>query len=170
MCNLEDVKDKQDDLCEKQPTNNNFCDISGNTAGKCIICNNAQPFLHVVDGSCNENCPDLFYGNSAINQCRPCHETCLTCDNLYYNSCTSCTGSLYLNKNASTCIPNCESEGYTASLTRPNLCVTFDADASLIEPNDPLQPIDPNVFNKISATVFGATATGYTTKWILNIT
>ena len=103
-----------------------------------------------------------------MNQCRPCHDTCYRCTDRFYNNCTECTGSLYWNFKENTCIPNCEAVGLTKSLTRPNICVKFDADASLVNV-DALTPIDINTFTYIEATVIGATSTGYTTLWKLDV-
>ena len=141
-----------------------FADISSN----CLICRENKKYLHAVDGSCLDECPPTYFGNDKILQCRECHETCYRCTDRFYNNCTACTGSLYFNYKDNTCIENCELVSLTKSNTRPNLCVIFDAEASLVNV-DTVTPIDVNTFTHIQATVIGATATGYTTYWRFNV-
>ena len=102
-----------------------------------------------------------------MNQCRRCHETCYECTNENYNDCTSCTGELYFNFKENTCIPNCQTAGLTRSLTKPNICVIFDADASLVNV-DSLTPIDVNTFDYIEAIVIQPTSPEYKTLWLFD--
>jgi hypothetical protein len=102
-----------------------------------------------------------------MNQCRPCHETCYTCDGFSNVSCLSCTGDLYLNPNLRACIPNCELYALTASLTIPNMCTLFDAIAVLVNVNE-VDLINPSNFTYIEAAVTEATATGWKPKWKLD--
>ena len=76
--------------------------------------------------------PSNIIWRPLINQCRRCHETFYECTNKFYNNCTSCKGSLYFNYKENTCIPNCQAVGLTKSLTKPNICVIFDANAILV--------------------------------------
>lgn len=102
-----------------------------------------------------------------MNQCRPCHSTCYTCDGFTNTSCISCTGDLYLNPNIRACIPNCEFYALTTSLTIPNMCVLFDADAVLVNVDvDDL--LNPSNFTRIEAAITKSTAQGYTVLWKLD--
>ena len=65
-------------------------------------------------------------------------------------------------------ISNCQTAGLTRSLTRPNLCVVFDADASLVNV-DTLTPIDINNFHYIEAKVINPTSSEYKTLWIFDV-
>ena len=166
LCPLGQIYNSVSRQCvEKKST---VCEYVANTLGPCITCVNNQVYLHQIDGLCYNECPPYYFENDVMNQCRPCHDTCYRCTDRFYNNCTECTGSLYWNFKENTCIPNCEAVGLTKSLTRPNICVEFDADASLVNV-DALTPIDINTFTYIEATVIGATSTGYTTLWKLDV-
>ena len=169
LCPNDEVYSEDNFACIQDiadPTNEcgQFADPNEN----CLICRENKKYLHAVDGSCVDECPATYFGNDKILQCRECHETCYRCTNRFYNNCTECTGSLYFNYKENTCIENCESVGLTKSNTRPNICVIFDAEASLVNV-DTVTPIDVNTFTHIQATVVGATATGYTTYWRFNV-
>ena len=169
LCPNDEVYSEDNFACIQDiadPTNEcgQFADPNEN----CLICRENKKYLHAVDGSCVDECPATYFGNDKILQCRECHETCYRCTNRFYNNCTECTGSLYFNYKENTCIENCESVGLTKSNTRPNICVVFDAEASLVNV-DTVTPIDVNTFTHIQATVVGATATGYTTYWRFNV-
>ena len=166
LCPSTQIYSEENVRCEDKASTddwNTFADGNNN----CLICRNNN-YLYVNDGSCVEECPVTYFGNDKIKQCRECHETCYKCTDRFYNNCTACTGSLYYNYKDNTCIENCESVGLTKSNTRPNICVVFDAEASLVNV-DTVTPIDVNTFNYIQATVLGATETGYTTYWRFNV-
>ena len=167
LCGNTEIYVEENSNCEPKsstPSCSTFADSNSN----CLICPENKKYLYVNDGSCVENCPPHYFENDKILQCRECHETCYRCTDRFYNNCKECTGSLYYNYKDNTCIENCESVGLTKSLTRPNTCVIFDAEASL-ENVDTVTPIDVNTFNHIVATVIGATASGYTTLWKFNV-
>ena len=116
---------------------------------------------------CYNNCPDTLYADNFMNQCRRCHETCYKCTNDTDHDCTACIGDLYFNFKENTCIPNCQSADLTKSLTKPNVCVIFDADASLVNVNT-LTPIDVNTFDYIEAIVIQPTSPEYQTLWLFD--
>ena len=149
----------------------NICKFFSNKEEQCLTCKEENIFLNKwlneFDKKCYQICEPTTYGDTLMNQCRRCHETCYTCVGDQYNNCTSCTGELYLNNNTKTCIPNCEADHLTASLTKKNLCVDFDADASLVNVNT-LTPIDVNNFDYIEAIVIQPTSSNYKTLWLFD--
>jgi len=143
------------------------CNHPGDTNDNCISCQQSKIFINPDDGECVPECPPRSFGHLNMNQCRPCHETCYTCDGFSNHSCISCTGDLYLNPNLRACVPNCEFYALTTSLTIPNMCVAFDAIAVLVNV-DEVELINPSVFTYIEAAVTQSTAEGYTVKWSLD--
>ena len=149
-----------------------YCLIYSNLQEQCFQCKNENKFLNKwieeFDDPCYLDCPVTLFEDEKINQCRRCHETCNECTEENYNNCTSCTGELYLNEFEHTCIPNCEVDGLTKSLNRPNYCVVFDADASLVNV-DSLTPIDVNNFNYVEAKVINPSSPNYKTLWLFDV-
>ena len=169
LCPVDEVYLEDELKCiSKSSSPTEACAQYADPISNCLICRENKKYLYVVDGTCLDECPATYFGNDKILQCRECHETCYRCSNRFYNNCTECTGSLYFNYKENTCIENCETVGLTKSNTRPNICVVFDAEASLVNV-DTVTPIDVNTFDHIQATVIGATATGYTTYWRFNV-
>ena len=155
------LSDVEDELCE----------IYSNQEKQCFKCKDENVYLNKwlneFEEKCYLDCPPTLFEDSLINQCRRCHETCYECTNENYNDCTSCTGELYFNFKENTCIPNCQTAGLTRSLTKPNICVIFDADASLVNVNT-LTPIDVNTFDYIEAIVIQPTSSEYQTYWLFD--
>ena len=149
-----------------------LCQIYSNLEKQCFQCKEDNVYLNKwiteFDDICYYDCPKTLFEDPLMNQCRRCHETCYECTNENYNDCTSCTGELYFNFKENTCIPNCQTAGLTRSLTRMNLCVIFDADASLVNV-DSLTPIDVNDFNYIEAKVINPTSPEYKTLWLFDV-
>lgn len=138
------------------------CRYSSDNVNTCLICKNNQ-FLN-SDGKCYSSCPSLTYGDETLLQCRPCDSTCYTCSGKYYNSCTSCTGNLYLVKSLSVCIESCEEYGLTKSIYEANVCGPFTAKAKIINFNIE-EPQNPNTFSKIEAQVYDSSANDFTVRW-----
>ena len=163
------LNDPPNEHCEPE-LNDDLCEIYSNLEKQCLKCPQGlflNKWLDEFEEKCYEECPPTTYGDRLMNQCRRCHETCYTCTNDLYNNCLSCTGELYFNDNEKTCIPNCQAAGLTRSLTKPNLCVVFDADASLVNVNT-LTPIDIHTFDYIEAIVIQPTSPEYKTLWLFD--
>ena len=163
------IKDTSNNKCV--PDENAICKIYSNLEKQCFQCKDDNVYLNKwkneFEYECYDECPPTLFEDPLINQCRRCHETCYECTNDNYNNCTSCTGELYFNFKENTCIPNCQTAGLTRSLTKPNLCVIFDADASLLNV-DSLTPIDVNTFDFIEAIVINPTSSEYKTLWLFD--
>ena len=148
-----------------------LCEIYSNKEKQCFQCKDNNQYLNKwVDEfgeECYTDCPPTLYEDPLINQCRRCHETCYECTNEFYNNCTSCTGTLYFNFKENTCIPNCQTAELTRSLTKPNICVIFDADAILKNVNVSI-PIDVNTFDNIEAEIILPTSPEYQTLWLFD--
>ena len=148
-----------------------LCEIYSNKEKQCFQCKDNNQYLNKwVDefgAECYTDCPPTLYEDPLINQCRRCHETCYECTNEFYNNCTSCTGTLYFNFKENTCIPNCQTADLTRSLTKPNICVIFDADAILKNVNVSI-PIDVNTFDNIEAEIILPTSPEYDTLWLFD--
>jgi len=148
-----------------------LCEIYSNKEKQCFQCKDNNQYLNKwVDEfgeECYTDCPPTLYEDPLINQCRRCHETCYECTNEFYNNCTSCTGTLYFNFKENTCIPNCQTAELTRSLTKPNICVIFDADAILKNVNVSI-PIDVNTFDNIEAEIILPTSPEYETLWLFD--
>ena len=148
-----------------------LCEIYSNLEKRCFQCKEENVYINKwrseFDEECYNECPETLFEDPLMNQCRRCHETCYECTNENYNDCTSCTGELYFNFKENTCIPNCQTAGLTRSLTKPNICVIFDADASLVNV-DSLTPIDVNTFDYIEAIVIQPTSPEYKTLWLFD--
>lgn len=139
----------------------------GNTNDDCISCPASTLFLNANTGNCVAQCPPFYFGNTKMNQCRDCDVTCYQCSDRFSTSCTACTDLLYFNPSASTCVTNCETYGLTKSLTTANLCVVFDATASLVNV-DTVNPINPWNFTYLEAKVTQSTSPSYTTNWLFD--
>ena len=100
------------------------CLYPANVNDDCILCPTATPWLHTIDGLCYLTCPQGFFGNTKLNQCRPCHSTCFTCTDSLATTCSSCTGSLFFNSSVKKCVDNCQQYGLTKSISVGNLCTT----------------------------------------------
>ena len=150
---------------------NALCETYSNIGKQCLQCKENNQYLNKwVDEfgeECYTNCPPTLYEDPLINQCRRCHETCYECTNEFYNNCTSCQGALYFNYKENTCIPNCQTADLTRSLTKPNICVIFDADAILVNVEE-LIPVDINTFDYIEAKVIHPTSPEYETLWLFD--
>ena len=148
-----------------------LCLVYSGLAKNCLQCKEDNIYLNKwineFDDICYYECPVTLFEDPLMNQCRRCHETCYECTNENANDCISCTGELYFNFKENTCISNCQTAGLTRSLTRPNLCVIFDADASLVNV-DTLTPIDVNNFNYIEAKIINPTSPEYKTLWLFD--
>ena len=165
LCNLGEYFDTDiNDCTEATKSPVEYCEHYANKNYQCLNCKDEEIYLRLSDGTCHSDCSPNYYGNDLINQCRPCHSLCYTCNGEESNQCLSCTGSLYFYDTDKTCIENCESVGLTKSLTRINICVEFDARASLVNVNE-IEPIDVNTFNNIQAIVIDATSPDYFTLW-----
>ena len=149
-----------------------LCEVYSNKEKQCFQCKENNQFLNKwvdeFDEECYSDCPPTLYEDPLVNQCRRCHVTCYECTNEFYNNCTSCTGSLYFNFKENTCIPNCQTAGLTRSLTKPNICVIFDAGAELVNVS-PLIPIDVNTFENIEAKIIQPTSSEYETLWLFDV-
>jgi hypothetical protein len=104
------------------------CQYPANANDDCILCPSSLPFLHQIDGNCYLDCPHPYFGQSLIKECRICHSSCYTCNNIFENNCTSCIGNLYYHKNLSLCVSNCEQYGLTKSISQSNICTVCKLD------------------------------------------
>ena len=147
------------------------CETYSNTDKQCLQCKENNQYLNrwpdEFGQECYADCPPTLYGDPLINQCRRCHETCYECTNEFYNNCTSCTGTLYFNFKENTCIPNCQAAELTRSLTKPNICVVFDAGANLVNVDEAI-PVNVNTFDYIEAEVVLPTSPEYETLWLFD--
>ena len=160
------------EICQPKPEEEDkLCEVYSDLVKQCLKCKDYNRFLNKwldeFEEECYSECPSTTYGDKLMNQCRRCHETCYECVNDKYNNCTKCTGDLYFNFKENTCIPNCQAADLTRSLTKPNVCVIFDADASLVNVNT-LTPIDVNTFDYIEAIVIQPTSPEYQTLWLFD--
>ena len=148
-----------------------LCEVYSNSNKQCLQCKENNPFLNRFDEfpeDCYNVCPPTLYGDPLINQCRKCHPTCYECTNEFYNNCLSCEGVLYFNFKDNTCIPNCQAADLTRSLTKPNICVFFDAGAELVYYSEDI-PININTFLYIEAKVVQPTSSEYETYWLFDV-
>ena len=149
-----------------------LCEEYSNKARQCLTCKENNQYLNKWTTEfpldCYNKCPPTLFEDPLINQCRKCHSTCYECTNEYYNNCTSCTGVLYFNFKENTCIPNCQTAELTRSLTKPNICVVFDAGAELVNYQEDI-PIDVNNFFYIEAKVVQPTSSEYETLWLFDV-
>ena len=160
-------------ICIPDPDEeSSLCKIYSDSLKQCYQCKEENVFLNKwldeFEEKCYYDCPVTLFEDPLMNQCRRCHETCYECTNESYHDCTSCTGELYFNFQENTCIPNCQKAGLTRSLTKPNTCVIFEADASLVNV-DTLTPIDVNNFNYIEAKIINPSSTEYKTLWLFDV-
>ena len=167
-------KENDDGDCEVEEETeeeSSLCQVYSNSGKNCLQCKDDNKYLNKwineFEEKCYYDCPVTLFEDPLMNQCRRCHETCYECTNETAYDCTSCTGELYFNFKENTCISNCQTAGLTRSLTRPNLCVIFDADASLVNV-DTLTPIDVNNFNYIEAKIINPTSPEYKTLWLFD--
>ena len=148
------------------------CQVYSNVEKQCLQCKENNQFLNrwpmEFPEMCYNKCPPTLYEDPLINQCRRCHETCYECTNEFYNNCVSCTGVLYFNFKENTCIPNCQTAELTRSLTKPNICVVFDAGAELVNVQEDI-PVDVNNFDFIEAKVIQPTSPEYQTYWFFDV-
>ena len=148
------------------------CQVYSNINKQCLQCKENNQYLNRWPDEfpevCYNDCPATLYEDPLINQCRRCHETCYECTNEFYNNCVSCTGVLYFNFKENTCIPNCQTAGLTRSLTKPNICVIFDAGAELVNVNEEI-PVNVNEFDFIEAKVVQPTSSEYETYWLFEV-
>ncbi|XP_030832613.1 proprotein convertase subtilisin/kexin type 5 isoform X2 [Strongylocentrotus purpuratus] len=84
----------------------------GPDESQCLSCN--LGYLRTATGACLENCPQYTYEyllEDAMegNECRPCHQSCSSCNGPGPNSCTSCRDEMVLARGE--CGWDCE-EGY----------------------------------------------------------
>ena len=49
---------------------------SGSGDSKCLNCFTGRFFF---EGKCLVTCPDGYYKDTSVNQCKICHAECLTC-------------------------------------------------------------------------------------------
>ena len=149
-----------------------LCEKYSNVNKQCLQCKENNQFLNKwIDEfpeECYNQCPPTLYEDPLINQCRRCHSTCYECTDEFYNNCLSCTGVLYFNFKENTCIPNCQAADLTRSLTKPNICVIFDAGAQLVNVNEE-NPININTFLFIEAKVVQPTSSEYETYWMFDV-
>ena len=139
------------------------CEFLGD-ASNCISCTEDYPFLHLNENDeliCTNNCPNHYYNNLYINQCRACYKTCLTCNNGEKNECISCVDGYYYVRSIKECISDCAEYGLSISKIEPNLCIDFEASAELIT----TLPVDLNNFNKIEANLIYVSSNEYSFDW-----
>ncbi|XP_041465657.1 proprotein convertase subtilisin/kexin type 5-like isoform X2 [Lytechinus variegatus] len=84
----------------------------GTTQNKCLTCD--LGYFLTGTGNCVKNCPEHTYEyilEDAIegNECRSCHESCVSCNGPGPNSCTSCFDEMVLARGE--CMWDCQ-EGY----------------------------------------------------------
>ncbi|EAR95046.2 TNFR/NGFR cysteine-rich region family protein (macronuclear) [Tetrahymena thermophila SB210] len=100
------------------------CDItctkcSGPNNNQCLKCSGSYYFDSTAT-KCVKTCPDGTYPNSSNNICSSCNSNCTTCSGPASNSCLSCSGTLYLDSTANTCVSTCPN-GYYAN-SQGNIC------------------------------------------------
>ena len=100
-----------------------LCKYIGLSSLDCILCPDITNWLFKGDGKCYDICPDKYYKNSLINQCRSCDPTCFSCSSFSSNNCLSCEGFLYFYSKENKCVPDCNVYNLTKSLTQNNTCV-----------------------------------------------
>lgn len=151
-----------------------YCEYLGNLAGDCMKCEDVEKYIFPYSGKCFTNCPDYYYNNDYINQCRLCNETCNTCNGPTSDNCTSCNETYSFVPDRNLCTETCELFNLTKGLNDANLCVLFDASAVLIYPDLSLfvgqdyKKFNPKTFDSLIANVTECTAAEYETLWILN--
>ena len=162
LCEEGEVYSESSDTCSKPITTH--CEYPGDIGDKCITCPEETIYINIVDGSCTNTCPALYYPRDDINECRECHFTCYTCTGPFYNNCTSCTGNYSLVSDLHICTKYCEKYGLTMSPDDHNMCIPFDADAELVNYHENI-PIDKETFEELEAAVTFYTSINYRTKW-----
>jgi len=149
-----------------QPISTTKCQYASNINDDCYLCPKIKPYLYYNSTSsyCFATCPDSFFGDTYTLQCRQCDSTCFQCNNQYYNNCTACNGTNYLVPALSICVPNCLVYNLTPSLYIPNLCVPFQANASITNYNLN-DNLNPDTFTYLVARVYNNTGNNLTTNW-----
>ena len=147
------------------------CLFPGDINDNCITCEDSTPYLNPIDGSCVSECPDFYYENKEINQCRKCYHTCFKCFGNEEKNCLSCTntteyGVLYYYDNM--CVENCEAYGKTASIVYPNMCADFEVQAIITNYDIKNDKINVHKFVYIEAEITGATSNKFSTQWSIN--
>ena len=154
------------------------CKYSSNQNDDCILCQQFNPYLYYNSTSayCFSTCPDSFYADKLVMQCRQCDSSCFQCNQQFYNNCTACQGINYLVRNLSICVPNCLLYNLTASLNIPNLCVPckiiyfylVQANATITNYNIS-ENIDNNTLTYLVASIYNNTANNLTSNWRFSI-
>ena len=142
--------------------------VSSDNANICSACDTKAEFLH-KDATCYSTCPQGYYNDAFLKQCRPCDGTCFSCSGKLFNNCLSCTNLLYLVQSLNICVDNCEQYGLTKSVSISNVCVPFTAKAEILN-YDLNVRINPRKFTTIVGRVFNATSISYETQWRLDNT
>ncbi|EAS00754.2 zinc finger lsd1 subclass family protein (macronuclear) [Tetrahymena thermophila SB210] len=113
------------------------CDSSclacnGPTNTNCTQC--ALPnYLLLSTNSCVQNCPDSFYKNDQLAQCSQCDQSCFQCNGPTANSCTACTGKMYLDNQK--CVANCSDGKYKSPTS--NICLNCNSSCKTCNPANP---------------------------------
>lgn len=109
------------------------------------VCNRCLPGSYLrADNSCNNDCPDGFYGNPETGKCEPCAQGCKRCTDA--NTCKECIASfsMYNNKCVNPCprkttsvngeCVRCNQQSCAVcSPNDPNVCLECEEDAFLYQ-------------------------------------
>ncbi|EAR90494.3 zinc finger lsd1 subclass family protein (macronuclear) [Tetrahymena thermophila SB210] len=98
------------------------CSIPQNSTS----CETCKPNTYLNPNySCQSTCPDQYWLNTANLTCQTCDTTCYNCKSPGdKNSCTSCSGNLYLSSNQ--CISTCPPGTFPLKQTNSNICAQCD--------------------------------------------
>ena len=163
LCEEKNVYNDLNENCEigeKNILDNLKCQFLGDS-NNCISCLDESQFLNINNGECVENCPETFYNNIYINQCRNCYKNCLKCYNEEKNQCISCIDNYYYVKSKKECVEDCSIYGLTMSSIEPFTCIEFEAIVNLKNEI----PIDLRTFQQINAEIIYITSNDYSLKW-----
>ena len=139
------------------------CLIASDNLDNCILCPFNFPYLH-LDGKCYSKCPQGYYADNYLKQCRECDSTCYTCNGYLSTNCTSCTGTLNLVPNLGICVNSCEAYGVTLSSSLNNTCIVFNCTSILVNPlNGTI--VNPSSFTSLTAEVRNPTTLTFVVNW-----
>ena len=72
--------------------------------------------LFFLSNQCLSSCPDGYYADTALRQCKACATECLKCFGAGAAACTKCSASAYLQIGLTTCAATCNPGEYANSV------------------------------------------------------